>query len=68
MPIEDFLLLKNEHKNQIKTAKAEVIRSSKVEEEPSFKPQTITFKHKLEQHLQGSGDRALDLNSKVQKG
>ncbi len=71
MPIEDFLLTKHEHKTKLKEAKAATLVSSKAVDDQlqsTFKPKTINFKHKLEKHLQGSGDRAIDLNAKIQKG
>jgi hypothetical protein len=56
---------------QEKKLKQGIIESEKAkeeEQESTFKPKTIEFKHKLDQYKVTSGDRNLDLNNKIQKG
>lgn len=71
LDIVTFLLTKNEVKSKEKEAKVNEI-SVRLQEadakEFTFKPQTIEFEHKLDQYKNYTGDRNLDLNSKVLKG
>lgn len=69
--IVSYLYAKELSRAQEKKLKQEIIESEKAkeeEQESTFKPKTIDFKHKLDQYKVTSGDRNLDLNNKIQKG